>query len=262
MILLNKYDRIYTISIDGRISYMLRIAVCDDELNEVEKIQDYGTQMGIRRNMEIEVDGFTDGDELLKNYTKGKYQIVMLDVEMGRTDGLLVAGRIRRIPDHDVIIMYVSRYPQYMQASFDVRAAQYISKPLTYDVFEEKILAVLRYKEQEIDKDITFTYNEEKNIVSEKDIIVIESSGLGNRNLKVTTVDDSFIAKGKISDYSQICSKYMIAPNRSELINVEHIRKLVQNRLLLRNGREITISRNRIGEINEKVVENFVNRMK
>ncbi len=182
---------------------MLTIAVCDDELNEIEKIQDYGTRLAIRQNIEVKVDGYLSGEELLSQYEIGRYQIIMLDVEMGATDGILTAGRIRRIPDHEVIIMYVSRYPQYMQASFDVRAAQYISKPMSYDVFEEKIINALRYHEEEKEQYILFTYENMKYQIKDKDIILIESTKKGNRILRVTTKQGEFDAKGTLSDYGK-----------------------------------------------------------
>ncbi len=53
----------------------------------------------------------------------------------------------------------------------------------------------------------------------------------------------------------------MIAPNRSALVNTEYIMKLEKKKLLLRNGRDIDISRDRIGTIHKLVTDSFVKRM-
>ena len=63
------------------------------------------------------------------------FQLLFIDVEMPELSGLDVAKRIRKLPDRDVKIVFVSNYPEYMQNSFDFQAFQYLSKPLSYEKF-------------------------------------------------------------------------------------------------------------------------------
>lgn len=73
--------------------------------------------------------------------------------------------------------MFVTNYPEYMQQSFDVRAAQFFSKPLKYEIFKEKMNKILDYMSCEEDKrvivnqitknnyfDIGYLYNRERKI--------------------------------------------------------------------------------------------------
>ena len=104
---------------------MYKIAVCDDEVVEIEKIEYCLSKYSMLTNTELSIDRYQDPDALLDKYYKGKYNIIFLDIEMGKKDGLYIANKIRKTPDKDVVIIYVSAYPRYMQASFDVKAAQF-----------------------------------------------------------------------------------------------------------------------------------------
>lgn len=40
------------------------------------------------------------------------------------------AQLIREFPDRNVLIVFITSYPEYMQDSFDVQAFQYLTKPI------------------------------------------------------------------------------------------------------------------------------------
>ena len=127
----------------------MKFAVCDDEAFERDKIRDLITQYATTMAMNIDVDYYETGEELLATYEKGKYNIIFLDVEIGKDDGIEIGDRIRKIPDHDVTIIYVTNYPEYMHHSFDVRAAQFFSKPVKYEIFEIKMNKIFEYMRAE-----------------------------------------------------------------------------------------------------------------
>ena len=60
-------------------------------------------------------------------------------------NGIETAEEIRKIPDRNVIIAFITSYPEYMQDSFDVQASQYLTKPISYELFEQKLEKMLAY---------------------------------------------------------------------------------------------------------------------
>ena len=116
----------------------MKIAVCDDEKFERDRIKDLICIYSVEKNIEIDVDFFATGEDLFASYEKGKYTMIFLDIEIGKNDGIEVADRIRRIPDHDVTIMFVTNYSEYMQQSFDVRAAQFFLNPLNMKYLKKR----------------------------------------------------------------------------------------------------------------------------
>lgn len=237
---------------------MFRIAVCDDDKSELELLGDYAVRYSMQHKTDVTVKGYLSGEELLENYKKGEFDLIILDVEMGEMNGILTADRIRHIPDHEVDIMYLSNFPQYMQASFGVRAAQYLTKPMTYEIFEKRIGEIMEYLSEEKEKIIEIVSEKEKHYIKEQEIISIEAV---RGKLIIRTEQDELIARGKIKDYEQVCKKYMIAPNRSILINTRYIRSVRDNNIVLKTGREIAISRKRIVQVKEDISRNISERI-
>lgn len=236
---------------------MINFAVCDDEQFERERVRELIERYAIRKCMEVHIDFFESGDELLEKYVKGKYTIIFLDIEMGQKDGIMTADRIRRIPDHDVTIMYVTNYPQYMQQTFDVRAAQFFSKPLKYDDFESKLDNIFEYMNEEKEKNIYLEQNGRKILIHLSDIYTIETElRIGsNSNIIINKSIGEEHIKGKLKDYQEQYGNVFIAPSRSVLVNINHVYKMVGNELELDNGRKVTISRNRVSEIKNSFTE-------
>lgn len=237
---------------------MLKIAVCDDDESEIMLIKGYSERYSVQYDNFLEFTSFHSGEELLKRYKKGDFDLILLDVEMGEMDGIYVADQIRHIPDHDVNIIYVSNFPQYMQASFGVRAAQYLTKPLSYEIFEEKINELIAYITEDKENIIDVNYEGEHYFVGETSILSIESQGT---KIRINTDKASFLIRGKISDYKNVCAKYMIMPNRSMLVNTRYIYRISGNVIELSNGQEIRISRRKIAEIKKEIGKNLSRRV-
>ena len=229
----------------------MKFAVCDDEAFEREKISNLITQYAINKELNIDVDYYETGEELLSTYEKGKYDIIFLDIEIGKDDGIEIGDRIRKFPDHDVTIIYVTNFPEYMHHSFDVRAAQFFSKPLKYEIFESKMNKVFEYMRAEEDKKLIINCNGELIVLSLSDICTIESVKLlkSNSNILITTSREQIQTKGKLKDYTDKYGDVLVFAHRSVLINIQNIYKWMSQNIEMRNGRSVHVSRNRMQEL-------------
>jgi len=99
-----------------------------------------------------------DGEELLDYmYRRGKYvdpessprpSIILLDLNMPRKDGREALQIIRAEPSFRpirVIIMTTSKAEEDMLRSYDLSAASYITKPVTFERLVEVIRALGKY---------------------------------------------------------------------------------------------------------------------
>lgn len=229
----------------------MKFAVCDDEAFERDKIRDLITQYATTKAMNIDVDYYETGEELLATYAKGKYNIIFLDVEIGKDDGIEIGDRIRKIPDHDVTIIYVTNYPEYMHHSFDVRAAQFFSKPVKYEIFEIKMNKIFEYMRAEEDKKLIINCNGAMIVLSLSDICTIESvkSSKRNSDILITTLKEQIQTKGKLKEYTDKCGDALVYAHRSVLVNTQNIYKWMSQNIEMRNGRSVPVSRNRMQEL-------------
>lgn len=233
-----------------------RIAICDDEALEREKMEIYLERYSVEFNIDFSVDSYDSGEMLIKEYWKRKspYHIVLLDMELGRMDGIDVAREIRLAPDYNVLIAYITSYPEYMQKSFDVQPTQYLMKPLGYELFKEKLtqmiellskfetnLLVIDQKDGEMLLDITEIQSIET---------VKKTSGRGR--LKFTLLDSDVFANGTLSDFEdKLLQQGFARIHRTVLVNLRCIHKFQGERVVLKSGLELPLGRKYAKELRD-----------
>lgn len=148
----------------------MRIAICDDEKKYREEtincIKEY--------NPEFEIVEFEDGSELVK--AKEAFDLILLDVEMPQLDGMTAAKQLRR-QKVDAEIVFLTSYEKYVYDAFDIRALQFLKKPLE----KERLIKVLKTVEDSLAKEerAEFWLDGESCYVKLKDIVYMESYGDG-----------------------------------------------------------------------------------
>ncbi len=242
---------------------LYRIAICDDEISQIKNISDYLTRFSIKTDIEFRIERYTSGNELLKKYynEKSPFDILFLDMEMPGRNGIETAEEIRRIPDRNVLISFITSYPEYMQDSFDVQASQYFTKPVSYELFEKKLEKMLDYING-LETNITvLSQKNGETILYLDDIVCIEANK--NSNLIVTTQSEEIVIKGKINDYErELADKYFISIHRSCLANMRYIKKFNADSLEFSNGKSVPVSRRRLSEIKDAFSKYMVMRYK
>jgi len=101
-----------------------RVMVVDDEENIREVLSNY------LESMNYSVETAEDGQEALKNYKKGDFDLIISDLLMPNIDGLELLKRIREV-DKDVIFLMITGYPSIETAVDAIKkgAYDYITKP-------------------------------------------------------------------------------------------------------------------------------------
>ena len=114
---------------------MIHIAIVDDEESYVAEIRSYLKQYEAECGESFEVTVFTDGDSIVHKY-RSQFDIILMDVEMRFMDGMAAAEEIRRT-DSEVVIIFITKTPQYAIRGYAVQALDYLLKPLSYFVFTQ-----------------------------------------------------------------------------------------------------------------------------
>ena len=116
---------------------MIRIAICDDSINDANSLRLCCQSCDLSDTAEISV--FYSGIELINSHQNKKFDIILLDVDMPVIDGINTGLKIRSY-DKQSIIIFTTSYPQYAIDAYDCEAFHYILKPYS----QEKISIVLK----------------------------------------------------------------------------------------------------------------------
>ncbi|MDF1882344.1 response regulator [Sulfurimonas sp. SAG-AH-194-C21] len=100
----------------------------------------------------------SNGKEGLNEFTQGKYDIVLTDIQMPEMNGLEMIESIRKISkDVPILIMSAFNDADYLKKSLDLGVSGYILKPINYEKVEnafEKIIDIL-YDKFKLEKSYT-----------------------------------------------------------------------------------------------------------
>ena len=217
---------------------MVRIAIVDDSEADARRILDFLSQYFERDSANYKTTHFHDGLYLLERYT-ASYDIIFMDIDMELMDGMETARRLRAL-DPRVILIFTTKMAQYAAFGYDVDAIGYMVKPIDYFSFAlkmEKADSLLRQR-----KDVTLLLPSEgeKRVISSREITFIE---VMDHYLVYHTPQGEWKCWGSLKDCAEklgkanfvLCSRYC-------LVNLEHIRAITEDGLLVGNAK-IPVSR-------------------
>ncbi len=236
---------------------MIRIAIVDDELESIKKLSEFvafSIHSIFKSDVAFKITSFQSGEKLLSAMASDKnFDIIFLDIQMARIDGIETAQRLR-IYNKKVVIIYVSSFGNRITESMTVHPFAFIQKPYT----KQDIMNVFReyldyYMNFETTSETMFIFDAD-NIhieVSENDIVSFQY--IANRKIKLDTLNNGTLElKASISSiYEQLDKKIFLMPNSGNIINAYNVERIDGKNLILimNNESRINISRRRYKDI-------------
>lgn len=234
----------------------MNIAICEDEKNQLDQISSYVEEWAKENNVKANIDCFSNGDSFLFNMENSiNYDIIFLDINMGKVSGIDVSNIIRE-KDKDVSIVFITGTTKYALYGYNVNAMQYLLKPLNKERLFECLNEVYE-NNLSLDKN-NFILIESSSKVFKLDSLSIIYCAMFYPDVHIYTTNTKLIIKMKFADLENLLSdKNFIKPHRSYLVNLRYIYMIDNNYIILDNDDKIPISRLKIKEINRKFVEYF-----
>lgn len=229
----------------------LKIAICDDNEQDIDRIHTCLEQYEIRHDIDFEVSQYTTPKSLLLAYDVGSlFHVLFLDVEMPEMNGIELAKHIRYQKDSHTIIVFISNYPRYMQDSFEVRPFHYLTKPLQEKEFTKVMSRIIQeYEDSKIHKLIILEDKQEE-LINLHDLLYIEALKTKKGYLLYRLNDHSLQGKGNLKDLVQELAPYhFFLCHRSILVNISYIHYIRGNSITLKNGSYLPLSRRKEKEL-------------
>ena len=221
----------------------MRVAIVEDDYSQAQLLSEYLEQFSKENGFSIYCQIFSDGSEF-PAASLGKWDLILLDIEMPKLDGLSTARHIRE-QNEDVLIIFITQMAQYAINGYEVGALDYILKPVTYPVFSVKFRRAQQIIQKRQPKSIAVTSGGVTMQLSLDQLHYIE---INNHTLTYHTVNGSYSATGSktIRALENELFQYgLFRCNQCYLVNLKHVTQIEKDTILLRDGTQLTISRSR-----------------
>ena len=113
---------------------MLDVAIVDDEEDVRAELGQMVRRFCAQEGEYVCVHEYADGSELLDANGAQAHDVILLDIEMARVDGMDAAHELRR-RGVGTQIVFVTNMAQYAIRGYEVGAFDFIVKPVEYPVF-------------------------------------------------------------------------------------------------------------------------------
>ena len=201
---------------------MYRIAIVEDEKNDAEKLSSSLKQYLEKNNISASIHNYSDGDEIIEEETN--FDIILLDIEMKRMDGIQAAHKIRQKDEH-VIIVFITRMINMALEGYSVDEADFLIKPLNPLNFETRMDRIFKKLALNKDRFIEVKNGQHKQYININDIDYIEAANKKvNLNLidgnKINTTEPLYVLEEKL------LKEGFYKPHNSYLVNLNQVKSL------------------------------------
>lgn len=228
------------------------IAIIDDELIQREYL--FTILNSWKSSNELNIKMFNNAEAFLFDYEENKdYDILLLDIEMEKLNGIELAQKKRR-DNEKVQIIFVTGFSDYISLGYDVSALHYLIKPVSTDKLHHvlnKAINILSKKEQ----NIIIKVDGQNIIIKLNDIIYIESLG---HYININTIKkEEFVIKNGINKFMKELNENFVIPHRSYIVNLKYVKIITKNSIILDNDKEIPISKNNFEQLNKAFIKYY-----
>lgn len=231
----------------------LTIAIVDDEKIQIETMKTLIEDAAEKLNLSVELIDFSSGEAFLFELEDHvAIDIVFLDIEMKKLDGLDVAKKIRET-NSELTIVFATAFAEYAVQGYDVQALDYLLKPIDTEKISRVLIRHLE-KMPTIKKSIMLETQGEIFKLFLEDILYIE---VNRRECTFHSKDKVLTVNQTLKEVSEKLNNEFIQTHRSYLVNVKHINRLHKADIELSSGATIPISRRLAKDVQGRFIDYY-----
>lgn len=231
---------------------MLRIAICDDEKYDRDRIQALLLEYLETHNLNASIDLFSSGKEFLSERDNlVKYDIVFLDINMEEIDGIQTAQEMRSFQS-DTCIVLVTAFINYVLEGYKVGAVRYIMKDALDVQIKECMDAIIQKMQF---REITFPFLEGDRTLYTDNILYVESRKHKCIFSCMERENVTYQLYGKLDQIEIKLERYgFLRIHKSFLVNMKHVKRIGNYQAVLDSGEEFSVPRLRFAKVRDAFV--------
>ena len=227
----------------------LNFAICDDSIIDSNYVKELVINWSTKRKYQVNINVFPSAETFLFHYEENKnYDVLLLDIEMGKMDGVTLARKIRS-SNKSVQIIFITGYSDYIAEGYEVEALHYLMKPLKeeklYDVLERALSKVIQNE-----KSIVINLSDEIVRIPLHEILYIDV----DRNYITVHANKDYIIKKTLSEIEKELDERFFRIGRSAIVNLKFINRVTKQDVYLSNGVTLQLPRGIYEALNRAII--------
>ena len=231
--------------------------ICDDLAEDREVLEQYCIRYQKEKEIEIQTMQFEDAGTLLQNEEIQNVDLLFLDIYMEGTSGI-DAARILRGKGYSGTLIFTTTSREHYAEGFDLAAAHYLVKPISWEAFctaVERCNKIGELHKQTIRVNIG---RSELNV----DIAGIRYIEVYGHKTIINTLRGEINVNQSLAALEQILQgKPFLKCYRCFLINMDYVQRIEGNIFLMKDNREIPISRDNRIQIKNRYLDYIFSKM-
>lgn len=230
----------------------LNFAVCDDSPADAAYVCGAVKTWAAARGIKAGVRVFPSAENFLFEGGAAGYDVLLLDIEMGRMNGVELAQQVRKT-NRGVSIIFVTGYMDYISDGYDVEALHYLLKPVT----PLKLAAVLDRAEQRLqsaEKALLIPCDGENVRIPLCDIRYIEADG---NYITVYAGGKSYLTRMTLASAEKEVGDGFFRAGRSCIINLRFVLRTGKTSAVLKTGETVPLPRGAYEQLNRALINYF-----
>ena len=231
----------------------MRIAVIDDRPADRDYIAALVSRWAKDRDTAVTAVPFPSAEAFLFDYSEDKnFDILLLDIEMGAINGVELAKTVRAENDA-VQMVFITGFPDFIAEGYEVSALHYLMKPVDRD----KLFSVLDRAAANLGKAerrLRVTFERRTDYVPFSKILYLEAQ---KQYVRIVTEGEEYRMKASLAETAAQLDEFFFSCQRSFIVNLRYVARILPDRVVLKNGAEVPISRGMAEKIGREIIRLF-----
>lgn len=218
----------------------VNIAIVDDDQAATDKLKSFLKKFTLEPDMgdvHFNINTYSDGMAFLTSYPANS-DIVLMDIDMPKLDGMKAAEKLREL-DSFVVIIFVTNLLQYAVKGYEVDAQDFLVKPVFYPSFAMKIRRALAHLKLIGNEKIQVYAENGINIFSPRTIKYVE---VMKHDIVYHTTNGDVRTHGSLKQVEQKLGSGFVRCNNCYLVNLAYV-DAVKDFTVVIGKDELSISR-------------------
>lgn len=229
---------------------LLHIAVCDDDESDRNSLLLHLTDVCDDLGLLTQIDTFTSGEHFLSAGIAKNYDIVFMDIYLNDINGIDAVQSAQMSWPQTSHFVFTTISSEHAIEAFNLNASHYLVKPLKPEKVREAVERCISSCPAKNKRILEIKTGRKQISIPMEDISYIEVT---NTRCTVHTEEQSFQTYTSLNAlFTLLDEKLFLRVQKSFVVNMAFIDSFFYDHIVLKDGTEISISRNKRTELKKQ----------